>query len=877
MTIPAHPARWIVLLASLAGSFAWAQEPGRVYKDRIEAHWFNRDASFWYRNDLRGGQREFVLVDAERGQRRAAFDHAKAAEALSKAMGKRIEAGRLPIDDLVFGEAGKTVLIVSGGKGWRLNLATYEVAPTAAGEVPAAVALGLKPLPRPHASRAGGGDSAITFINKTKQPIALDWIDTENNPKRYATIKPGESHEQHTFAGHVWAVSDPAGKSLGAYEARPNPATAVIETKALNPAMEDDSVSDSTFAPQDSPVDFQDTQNSALKTQDFSGTQNFFLNPADAPSPPRRRDRTRPRSDSPDGKFTAIVRDFKLIVRANASNEEIILGDDGKVSDAYSEGQVWWSPDSTHLVALRTEPAQEHKIYEVESSPKDQVQPKLRTLDYLKPGDKIAHPRPALFDVAARKRVPIKEDLFPTPWSIGDLRWAADSSRFTFLYNQRGHHALRVIAIDARSGETRAIIDEHSDTFICYSGKFLCQWIGEEEILWMSERDGWSHLYLYDVRAGAKSGAVKNQVTKGEWVIQKIVRVDPEKRQVWFMAGGIRPGQDPYYSHFARVNFDGSGLTILTEGDGTHTVQWEAGRKTFIDTFSRVDLPPVHQLRSAEDGRLITALEEADAADVLAGRGGRWPVPFSAKGRDGKTDIFGAIILPRDFDAKKRYPVVEQIYAGPQGFFAPKAFRTRWGTMQQLADRGMIIVQCDGMGTSGRSKAFHDVCWKNLKDAGFADRIAWIKAAAGKFPQMDLSRVGIYGGSAGGQNALAALLWHGDFYKVAVADCGCHDNRMDKIWWNEQWMGWPVDKSYEESSNVVNAHLLRSDAKLLLLVGEVDSNVDPASTMQVAAALQKAGKDYEMVIVAGSNHGSAETPYGSKKRLEFLTANLIGK
>ena len=219
--------------------------------------------------------------------------------------------------------------------------------------------------------------------------------------------------------------------------------------------------------------------------------------------------------------------------------------------------------------------------------------------------------------------------------------------------------------------------------------------------------------------------------------------------------------------------------------------------------------------------------------------------------------------------------MVENIYAGPQGFFTPKAFQTRYGHQQRIADMGMIVVQCDGMGTAGRSKAFHDVCWRNLRDAGFPDRIAWIKAAAEKFPAMDLSRVGIYGGSAGGQNAMGALLWHNDFYKVAVADCGCHDNRMDKIWWNEQWMGWPVGKEYEENSNAVNAHLLKG--KLMLIVGELDSNVDPASTMQVVGALQKADKDFDLVIIVGSNHGAAESPYGSRRRAEFLARNLLGR
>jgi len=387
-------------------------------------------------------------------------------------------------------------------------------------------------------------------------------------------------------------------------------------------------------------------------------------------------------------------------------------------------------------------------------------------------------------------------------------------------------------------------------------------------VLWMSERDGWNHLYLYD----AKTGRVKNQVTKGEWVVRGVERVDAEKRQVWFRASGIRLGQDPYYVHYARVNFDGSGLVVLTEGDGTHKLDYSPDGRFFLDTWSRVDQAPVTELRRTADGKLVCALEQADASELLKA-GWTTPERFTAKGRDGTTDIYGVIWRPTNFDPARKHPVIENIYAGPQDAFTPKAFRATGG-QQAMAELGFIVVQLDGMGTSQRSKAFHDVCWKNLKDAGFPDRVLWIKAAAAKHPEMDLSRVGIYGGSAGGQNALRGMLDYPDFYKVCVADCGCHDNRMDKIWWNELWMGWPVDESYARSSNVTDAHKLRG--KLLLVVGELDHNVDPASTMQMANALQKADKDFELLIVTGTGHGSAETPYGSRRRADFFVRHLLG-
>lgn len=612
--------------------------------------------------------------------------------------------------------------------------------------------------------------------------------------------------------------------------------------------------------------------------------------PADnRPARPRRDDERQSAAKSPDGKWEAFVRDHNLWLRDRESKGEIQLTTDATAKETYgrdkyreqavemnrqSNGafeslpQVYWSPDSKRLAAMRTHTAPNHTVYLVESSPKDQVQPKLLLYAYLKPGDDLPTAKPHLFDATTRKEIAVSDALFQNPWEIDRMRWEADSSRFTFLYNQRGHQVLRVVAVDASTGQATALVDEKSGTFIDYSGKLYYEQDAETgETIWASERDGWNHLYLYD----AKTGRLKNQITSGQWLVRGVDRVDREKRQIWFRAGGIRARQDPYFIHFCRVNFDGTGLTILTEGNGTHEVQFSPDRRYLIDTWSRVDMPQICELRRAEDGSLACELEHADAGEVLLASLPR-AEPFVAKGRDGTTDIYGVIIRPANFDSTKKYPIVESIYAGPQSSYVPKSFRSSYGP-QRIANLGFIVVQIDGMGTSNRSKSFHDVCWKNLADAGFPDRIPWIKAAAAKYPQMDLSRVGVYGGSAGGQNALGALLWHGDFYKVAVADCGCHDNRMDKIWWNEQWMGWPVGKEYAECSNVVNAQKLTG--KLMLIVGELDHNVDPASTMQVVNALEKAGKDFELVIVTGSDHGAGESPFGSRKRAQFLQRNLL--
>jgi dipeptidyl aminopeptidase/acylaminoacyl peptidase len=577
---------------------------------------------------------------------------------------------------------------------------------------------------------------------------------------------------------------------------------------------------------------------------------------------PRRSD------DSPDDRWTVIVREQNLVLKDKQSGQEQPLTQDGNPGN-YFEGGVYWSPDSSRFVAMRTRPAEQHTVHQIESSPRDQLQPKLHRFDYLKPGDRIAQSNPCLFEVANAKQIPVNDDLFANPWSLDDIRWSGDSRRFMLRFNQRGHQVLRIVAVAGDTGEAGTIVEETSPTFIDYSSKQFVHYADKtDEIIWASERDGWNHLYLYDSR----TGAVKTQITKGSWLVRGVERVDEENRQIWFRAGGIYPEQDPYHVHYCRANFDGSGLVILTAGNGTHEVDYSPDRRFLIDTWSRVDQPPVTELRKVEDGSLVCKLEEADWSQLLA-TGWKAPERFVAKGRDGTTEIFGVVFQPTNFDPAKKYPVIEQIYAGPQGAFVPKRFASYHGP-QAMAELGFVVVQIDGMGTNWRSKAFHDVCWKNLGDAGFPDRIAWLNQAAQSRPWMDLSRVGVYGGSAGGQNAAGAVFTHGEFYKAAVADCGCHDNRMDKIWWNEQWMGWPIGPHYEEQSNVTLAKNLQG--KLLLIVGELDRNVDPASTMQVVNALIRANKDFDLLVVPGAGHGAAGSPYGQRRQRDFFVRHLLG-
>ncbi|MCI0487242.1 MAG: S9 family peptidase [Blastocatellia bacterium] len=589
------------------------------------------------------------------------------------------------------------------------------------------------------------------------------------------------------------------------------------------------------------------------------------LEPVGSGPPPEPERQPRP---SPDGKWEAVIENYNLFVRAKGEKKASPLSFDGSEGNYYEWRTISWSPDSKKLVAYRVRPGYKRKIYYVESSPEGQLQPKYYTLDYAKPGDALDVEQPVLFHLETKKQIAIDNALFPNAYDMSNPVWRKDSRAFTFEYNQRGHQVYRVIEVDGTEGRARAAINEESKTFFCYSGKRFRHDVDDgKEVIWMSERDDWNHLYLFD---GA-TGEVKNQITKGDWAVRGVEKVDEEKRHIWFSASGMYAGKDPYFVHYYRINFDGTGLTALTEEDANHSAVFSPDMKYYVDTWSRVDLPHTSVLRRTADRSVVMELERGDISELVKA-GWRAPEVFTSVARDGKTEIWGVIFRPSNFDASKKYPVIENIYAGPQGSFVPKSF-SAYNPMQSLAELGFIVVQIDGLGTSNRSKAFHDVAWKNLGDAGFPDRILWHKAVAAKYPYYDISRVGIYGTSAGGQSSLGGMLGYPDFYKVCVSACGCHDNRMDKIWWNEQWMGWPLGPEYAASSNVDNAHKLKG--KLLLIVGELDTNVDPTSTMQVVNAMIKANKDFDLLVLPGAGHTSGG-PYGDRKRYDFFVRHLLG-
>jgi dipeptidyl aminopeptidase/acylaminoacyl peptidase len=583
-----------------------------------------------------------------------------------------------------------------------------------------------------------------------------------------------------------------------------------------------------------------------------------------------RWERQRPSDSlSPDQQWIASIRAGNVFLRPAQGVEAIQLSFNGDTTNPY--GQVQWSPDSKHLVVYHIFPVAEKPVYYVLSSVDSSMRGVLKSHEYAQPGDPFTGYEIFTINIADKKLVKVdteRYDFLEFPW----INWRTnDNNFFSFEKADRGHQRFRIIEVNAGTGATRNLIEEKTNTFIFESRIFTWYTAKTNEVIWSSEKDGYYHLYLVDAVKGGVKNAIIPRVRGSNWVVRKVDSVDETKREIWFQASGMNPGEDPYNIHYYRIGFDGKHLVSLTPANAFHQCTFSPDRQFFIDNYSRPDLPPITELRRTADGKLIAELERTDITAYLK-LGIRLPEVFVAKGRDGVTDIWGVVFRPNSYDSTKKYPVIENIYAGPQDAFAPKRFLFNW-EMQSMANLGFIVVQCDGMGTANRSKAFHDVCWKNLADAGLPDRILWIKALAAKYPYIDTARVGLYGTSAGGQNSAGALLFHPEFYKAAVSACGCHDNRIDKQWWNEQWMGYPVGPHYAAQSNITNAAKLQG--ALLLIVGEADNNVPPESTLRFASALIKAGKVFDLLVIPGMGHSDGG-PYGRLRKRDFFVKHLLG-
>jgi dipeptidyl aminopeptidase/acylaminoacyl peptidase len=583
------------------------------------------------------------------------------------------------------------------------------------------------------------------------------------------------------------------------------------------------------------------------------------------PGETKRTSSSKVRAESPTGEHKVELRGGNVIlVDLKKANIETQLTQDGIEGKDGWVGPINWSPDGRHFALWRerTVPVRQYLVT-------DSVKQTKKPISYDKPGDDRTERTPWVFSVDGKSSSRPLAGVLPFSHSTERLDWSADSQRLHSEFIKRGFTGHGVIEYDVVRRSWRRLLTEEDPKFVhSYATRYRYD-LNEGRTLWLSERSGWLQLYLVDLKSGKTLAAV----TSGPWVMKEVIKVDEEEGAITFIALGRIPGENPYHQHFCKVGLDGRGFVDLTPSDGHHEVIFSPDRRTLIDISSRVDQAPTYTLRSGIDGRTIATLASGDL-NPLKKAGWTPAMPFVAKDRDGKTDIWGVVTRPYPFDPKKKYPVIENIYAGPHGSFAPRSFNWWNRNHRELSMLGFYVVQMDGRGTSNRGKEFHQVSWRNLKDGGFPDRIAWIKSLAKVEPNMDLSRVGIYGGSAGGQNTAHALLLHGDFYKAGAADCGCYDNRIDKLWWNEQWLGYPVGPWYEENSCARYAANLRG--RLFLSVGEADTNVDVKCSYDFRDALLAAGKkdQFEFHVVPGANHGAGESNEMREKRARFFESAL---
>jgi dipeptidyl aminopeptidase/acylaminoacyl peptidase len=591
---------------------------------------------------------------------------------------------------------------------------------------------------------------------------------------------------------------------------------------------------------------------------------------------------------SPDKRWVAFVKNYNLFLRDASTGQVVQLTRDGERDWAYAteipslrpmveqgteEVQqslgVFWSPDSSKLVTYRMDSRNAGRFTNLQFVPPGQLRPKAYSVVYPLPGEALPTAAPIIFDVSRGKRIDAKTEPIEMQFQGGpDFEWFADGKSFRFLHVDRGEKSVDLRVVNAETGEEKTVIREKAERYVDLGATFWRFLEESGEILWSSERDGWNHLYLYDL----KTGAVKNQVTQGPWVVRQIVDVDEKQRRVYFLANGREKNEDPYQTHLYGVGLDGRGLTLLTPENASHTVGVSPDHAYFVDNASRPDQPGGASLRNIKDGSTVRVLEQSDASELLK-TGWKYPESFHGKAADGSTDLYGLIWKPSNFDANKKYPIVEMVYTGPQAFFVPKTFGAAMRGLQSVAELGFIVVMVDGRGTAGRSRAFHEFSYHNLGGA-FEDHVAMIKQMAAQFSYMDPSRVGIYGTSAGGYGAAHAMLVFPEFYKVCVSISGDHDARLDKAWWNEQYQGYPVEKDYAEQSNVTMAGRLQGH--LLLVHGDIDDNVHVVETMRFADALMKANKDFDMLIVPNMYHGEGGNPYLVRRRWDYFVKNLLG-
>lgn len=598
---------------------------------------------------------------------------------------------------------------------------------------------------------------------------------------------------------------------------------------------------------------------------------------------------------SPDKKRTAFLRDYNLWVRDVATGKETQLTTDGVKDFGYATDNAgWtksdrpilvWSPDSKRIATFQQDQRGVGEMYLVDTRV---GHPRLQAWKYPLPGDKtVTTIQRVIIDVDNAKVVRLKmaadqhrsslcDDIVCRGGEWSDVEWSSDSRQLAFVSTSRDHKQENMRVADPESGEIGEVLEEKVDTFF-ESGAGRVNWRllkSSNEFIWFSERDNWGHLYLYDLA----TGKLKNQINTGEGNVTQLLRVDENNRLLYFLGVGMEKGRDPYFSHFYRIGFDGKGLTLLTPEDANHEISLSPDGAFFVDSYSKPDAAPVAVLRNA-DGKLIETLEKADISKLTA-TGWKPCIPITVKARDGKTDLYGLMYRPTDFDASKKYPIINQIYPGPQGgSVGGRSFQPTRGDTQALAELGFIVVQIDGMGNPNRSKKFHEFYYANMGDNTLPDQIAGMKELAARYPWIDIDKVGIWGHSGGGFATADAMFRYPDFFKVGISEAGNHDNRVYEDDWAEKWHGLLVTNpdgttNYDDQANQNIAKNLKGH--LLLAHGTMDSNVPPNNTLLVVDALIKANKDFDLLMLPNRNHGFASEPYMIRRRWDYFVKWLMG-
>jgi dipeptidyl aminopeptidase/acylaminoacyl peptidase len=598
---------------------------------------------------------------------------------------------------------------------------------------------------------------------------------------------------------------------------------------------------------------------------------------------------------SPDGKRAVFIRDFNLWVRDVTTNKESQLTTDGMKDFGYATDNagwirsdrpiVLWSPDSKKIATFQQDQRGVGEMYLVESKV---GHPTLRAWKYPLPGDDVITTiQRVVTEVDAprviRLQMPPDQHRSSTCDHVAcrgteftDVQWSPDAIHLAFLSTSRDHKREQLRVADASTGAVRDVLEETVQTEF-ESGYDSPSWRylpASNEILWFSERDNWGHLYLYDLQ----TGKLKNQITTGEGNVAQLLRVDEKNRLLYFLGVGREKRRDPYFFHMYRIGFDGTNLALLTPEDATHEISLSPSGRYFVDSYSKPDAPPVAVLRDS-NGKLLTTLEKADISRLVAA-GWKPPVPITVKARDGATDLYGLLFKPTNFDAAKKYPIINRIYPGPQvGSVGSRNFSPARGDTQALAELGFIVVEIDGMGTTLRSKKFWDAYYGDMGDNTLPDQVVGMKQLAQRFSWIDLHRAGIYGHSGGGFATADAMFRYPDFFKVGISEAGNHDNREYEDDWGEKWQGLLQRKpdgttNYDDQANQHLANNLKGH--LLLAHGTADDNVPPYNTMLVVDELIKANKDFDLLMLPNRKHGFGNEPYMVRRRWDYFVRYLLG-